>query len=168
MSQQPLHRLPECRVVGVGCLQLGPRRIQQVTHAHLPFHGHFRRRGRFRVGKELKRSARPGGITVGGLQGSLRGKLGIHRAITLALKAPDEDGHEQHRQCCQANPYPVPRDEFPQGIAARQLCRADRATFEEIWTPSTLELRRDSAEKAQEFSEKARTMVEMGQSNKPT
>lgn len=33
--------------------------------------------------------------------------------------------------------------------------------------PSSLELRRDSPEKAQEFSEKARTMVEMGQSNKP-
>jgi GSH-dependent disulfide-bond oxidoreductase len=33
--------------------------------------------------------------------------------------------------------------------------------------PSTLELRRDSDEKAKEFSEKARTMVEMGQSNKP-
>jgi glutathione S-transferase/GST-like protein len=33
--------------------------------------------------------------------------------------------------------------------------------------PSSLELRRDSPEKAKEFSEKARTMVEMGQSSKP-
>ena len=33
--------------------------------------------------------------------------------------------------------------------------------------PSALELRRDSPEQAQEFSDKARTMVEMGQSNKP-
>jgi GST-like protein len=33
--------------------------------------------------------------------------------------------------------------------------------------PSSLELRRDSPEKAKEFAEKARTMVEMGQSSKP-
>jgi glutathione S-transferase/GST-like protein len=33
--------------------------------------------------------------------------------------------------------------------------------------PSSLELRRDSPEKAKEFSEKARTMVEMGGSSKP-
>ena len=33
--------------------------------------------------------------------------------------------------------------------------------------PSSLELRRDSPEKAKEFSEKARAMVEMGQSSKP-
>ncbi len=33
--------------------------------------------------------------------------------------------------------------------------------------PSTLELRRDSDDKAKEFSEKARTMVEMGQSKTP-